>query len=212
MVGGPKLRRTETIEPIRSFAYYPRLPSWGHREKWCACLLPRPLTSDPRPLALDFDVQRCSRRCAVTGRELQPGESFYSALIPSGATVVRHDFSLEAWQGPPAEALGWWKSQIPTAETKKTQWAPNDVMLELFDELAGQPDRSDLRYMLTLLLIRRRVFRLEETERDSSGRQTLLVYCPRRQTDYKVPVAMPDGLRAQQIQQSLAQLLFRAAA
>jgi hypothetical protein len=111
---------------------------------------------------------------------------------------VRQDYSIEAWQAPPAEALGWWKSQIPTAETKKTQWAPNDVMLELFDELAGQPDRSDLRYVLTLLLIRRRVFRLEETERDSSGRQTLLVYCPRRQTDYKVPVAMPDGLRAQQ--------------
>ena len=113
---------------------------------------------------MDFDVQRCSRRCAVTGRELQPGEWFYSALIPSGASVVRQDYSIEAWQGPPAEALGWWKSQIPTAETKKTQWAPNDVMLELFDELAGQPDRSDLRYVLTLLLIRRRVFRLEETE------------------------------------------------
>jgi hypothetical protein len=179
--------------------------------KRSACPPPGPWPLAPGP-SMDFDVQRCSRRCAVSGRELQPGELFYSALIPSGATVVRQDYSLEAWQGPPAEALGWWKSQIPTAETKKTQWAPNDVMLELFDELAGQPDRSDLRYVLTLLLIRRRVFRLEETERDSSGRQTLLVYCPRRQTDYKVPVAMPDGLRAQQIQQSLAQLLFRAAA
>jgi hypothetical protein len=137
---------------------------------------------------------------------------FYSALIPSGASVVRQDYSLEAWPGPPAEALGWWKSQLPTAETNKTQWAPNDVMLELFDELTGQADRADLRYVLTLLLIRRRVFRLEDTERGASGLQTLLVYCPRRQADYKVTVSMPDGLRAQQIQQSLAQLLFRAAA
>jgi hypothetical protein len=161
---------------------------------------------------LEFDVQRCSRRCTVTGRELRPGETFYSALIPSGASVVRQDYSLEAWQGPPAEALGWWKSQLPTAEMKKTQWAPNDVMLELFDELDGRPDRSDLRYVLTLLLIRRRVFRLEDTEQDAAGRQTLLVYCPRRQADYKISVVMPDGQRAQQIQQSLAQLLFRAAA
>jgi hypothetical protein len=161
---------------------------------------------------MDFDVQRCSRRCTVTDRELRPGESFYSALIPSGASVVRHDYSLEAWQGPPAEALGWWKSQLPTAEANKTQWAPNDVMLDLFDELGGQADRADLRYVLTLLLIRRRVFRLEDTEQDTNGRQTLLVYCPRRQSDYKVHVSMPDGVRAQQIQQSLAQLLFRPAA
>ncbi len=137
---------------------------------------------------------------------------FYSALVPSGASVVRQDYSLEAWPGPPADALGWWKAQLPTAETNKTQWAPNDVMLELFDELTGQADRADLRYVLTLLLIRRRVFRLEDTEQGASGLQTLLVYCPRRQADYKVTVSMPDGLRAQQIQQSLAQLLFRPAA
>ena len=113
---------------------------------------------------------------------------------------------------PSAEALGWWKSQVPTAETKKTQWAPNDVMLGLFDELADAPDRADMRYVLALLLIRRRVLRLEETQRDEHEREMLLVYCPRRQTDYKVPVAMPDGDRAKQIQHSLAQLLFRDAA
>lgn len=161
---------------------------------------------------MDFDVQRCSRRCVVTGRELAPGETYYSALIASGATVERRDYSSEAWVGPPDEALGWWKSQVPTAETKKSAWAPNDVMLELFDELAEAADRADMRYVLALLLIRRRVLRLEETERDNQGRETLLVYCPRRQTDYRVPVVMPDGERAEQIQQTLGQLLFREAA
>lgn len=137
---------------------------------------------------------------------------YYSALIASGATVERRDYSSEAWSGPPDEALGWWKSQVPTAETKKAAWAPNDVMLELFDELAEAADRADMRYVLALLLIRRRVLRLEETERDNQGREALLVYCPRRQTDYRVPVVMPDGERAEQIQQTLGQLLFREAA
>jgi hypothetical protein len=161
---------------------------------------------------LDFDVQRCSRRCAVTGRELSPGETYYSALIPAGANVERRDYSSGAWAGPPDEALGWWKSQVPTAETKKAAWAPNDVMLELFDELSEAPDRADMRYVLALLLIRRRVLRLEETERDKQGHETLLVYCPRRQADYRVSVVMPDGERAERIQQTLGQLLFREAA
>jgi hypothetical protein len=136
---------------------------------------------------------------------------YYSALFPAGAKIERRDYSSEAWTGPPAEALGWWKSQVPTAEAKKAVWAPNDVMLELFDELGEKPDGADMRYVLALLLIRRRVLRLEENERDQQGRETLLVYCPRRQTDYRVPVVMPNGERAEQIQQTLGQLLFRGA-
>ena len=161
---------------------------------------------------MDFDLQRPSRQCTVTGREFAPGETFYSALIPAGATVLRQDYSAEAWQGPPDDALGWWKSQVPAAEVKKNQWVPNDAMLELFEELTDQPERADVRYVLALLLIRRRVLRLEETEKPAQGPETLLVYCPRRETDYKVPVVMPDGQRAAQIQQTLAQLLFREAA
>jgi len=148
----------------------------------------------------------------ITGRELAPGETYYSALISAGANVERRDYSSEAWTGPPEEALGWWKSQVPTAETKKAAWAPNDVMLELFNELAHSEDRVDMRYVLALLLIRRRVLRLEETERDREGHEALLVYCPRLQADYRVSVVMPDGQRAEQIQETLGQLLFRKAA
>ena len=105
---------------------------------------------------MDFEVQRCTRHCAASGRELRTGEIFFSALASEGATVTRHDYSSEAWTGPPEGALGWWKSQMPALESKsrKTQWAPNDVMLQLFDELADQPQRADMRYVLTLLLVR----------------------------------------------------------
>ena len=34
---------------------------------------------------LDFEVQRCTRRCAATDRELKPGETFYSTLVVVGA-------------------------------------------------------------------------------------------------------------------------------
>lgn len=161
---------------------------------------------------MDFEVQRFTRRCVVTERELAPGETFYSALIPAGAHVERHDYSSEAWPGPPEESLGWWKSQVPTAETKKPQWAPNDVMLDFFERLAETPERGDMRYVLALLLIRRRVLRLEDTDKNEHGHETLLVYCPRRETDFRVPVIMPDAARTQQIQQELAELLFRKAA
>lgn len=161
---------------------------------------------------LDFEIQRCSRRCAATDRELAPGEVFYSVLIAEGADVVRYDYSPEAWQGPPEEAIGWWKSTMPEPSSKRVNWAPNDVLLDYFQQLQTQDQQADTCYILTLLLIRRRIFRLEESEVDPSGREQLVVFCPRNEVEYRVPVDSPSEPRIAQIQEELARLLFSEAA
>lgn len=160
---------------------------------------------------MDFDVQGCTRHCAATGREFAPGEEFYSALMPQGAEVVRQDYSVDAWQGPPADAIGWWKSQMPTPQSNRAQWAPNDVMLHLFDELADDPQKQDMRYVLALLLVRRRVFRMEETEEGEAGGEEMVLYCPRRDATYHVPETPPREERVAEIQAELGGLLFTRA-
>jgi hypothetical protein len=156
---------------------------------------------------MDYEVQRSARHCSVTGREFAPGESYYSVLMGEGEQLKRIDYGADAWQGPPPEAVGWWKSQIPDRNALRKRWAPNDVMLNFWDELAEQPERQDMRYVLTLLLVRRRVFRLEEEKFDAEGREMLTVYCPRRETTYQVPAVLPESPRIDQIQQELAALL-----
>lgn len=158
---------------------------------------------------MDYEVQRSARHCSVTGREFGPGDVFYSVLTTDGATLCRTDYSPEAWQGPPAECVGWWKSQIPDRTSARKHWAPNDVMLQFWDELAEQPDRQDMRYVLTLLLVRRRVFRLEEEKNNATDGDMpwLTVYCPRREATYRVAVAPPDPQRVEAIQEELAAML-----
>ncbi|MEE8450371.1 MAG: hypothetical protein V3R99_00600 [Thermoguttaceae bacterium] len=156
---------------------------------------------------MDYEVQRCTRHCETSGRDLVPGESFYSVLVAEGAELRRYDYSLEVWQGPPPGTVGWWKSQIPDRNAQRKHWAPNDVILHFFDELGRQPDKQDMRYVLSLLLVRRRVMRLEESETDEQGREMIVLYCPRREATYKVPVATPDETRAEAIQEELAKLL-----
>ncbi len=157
---------------------------------------------------IDYEVQRCTRHCAASGRELQPGEEFYSTLTAEGAQVVRRDYAAEVWQGPPEETLGWWKSHMPERDAKKLHWAPNDVMLELLESLESRPEKQDMRYVLSLLLVRRRVLRWEETERDQAGHEVSVLYCPRRETTYRVTTVMPDDARTVEIQDELAQLLI----
>ncbi len=94
-----------------------------------------------------------------TDRELQPGDVFYSVLVAEGAAVVRRDYLADTWEGPPPNAIGIWKSQVPDVHNKKMHWAPNDVILHYFEQLASEPDKADIRYVLALLMVRRRIVR-----------------------------------------------------
>jgi hypothetical protein len=169
----------------------------------------------------DFEIQRCTRRCAATERPLEPGEECFSLLVADGAAVSRHDFSTEAWRGPPEHAIGWWKTRVPEPNAKKIKLAPNEVLLNFFDQLADQPANEDMRYVLALLLLRRRVLRLEttaaadDTWAGQRGRppktESIFLSCPKRDASYEVAVAMPDEQRIDEIQQQLSELLLAGA-
>lgn len=163
-------------------------------------------------MQLDFEFQRSTRRCAATDRPLEPGEVCYSVLEMHGAEIVRKDFAASAWPGPPAEAFGWWKSRVPEPHVRKVKLAPNEVLLELLDQLAEQPDNDDMRYVLALLLVRRRVLRadvptLSEGPSPANDAGTLTVFCPLREATYEVPVVMPSDDRIEEIQRQLSELL-----
>jgi hypothetical protein len=158
-----------------------------------------------------YEIQRCTRRCAASGRELAEGEAFFSVLISEGAQVQRYDYAAAAWTGPPEKAIGWWKSQMPSRDAKKSHLAPSEALLEFFVGLADQPEQQDLRYVLALLLVRRRILRLEETGQDPDGSEVLALYCPRDESQHRVHVALPDESRAAQIEAELDRLLFAKA-
>lgn len=156
---------------------------------------------------MDYEIQHSDRCCSVTGRTFVPGDVYYSVVMAEGAGLRRCDYAAEAWQGPPADAVGWWKAEVPPRNAARKHWAPNDVMLHFWEELADCPDKQDMRYVLTLLLVRRRVFRVEEEGRDEQGREILVVYCARRDATYRVPAVVPEPAKVDQIQEELAALL-----
>jgi hypothetical protein len=157
---------------------------------------------------LDFEVQRCTRKCCETETILQPGDVFYSALVAHGSQVVRQDYCAAAWTGPPEGTVGWWKSQVPDIHSRKMHWAPNDVILHYFEQLEAEESQADMRYVLALLMVRRRIVRLEDTERDEQGREIFVLYCPRNEREYRVAVAELAPPRVDEMQQQLAELLF----
>jgi len=159
-------------------------------------------------MLLEFDVRTCSRRCASTDRELEPGDVYFSVLEAAGAELVRRDYGVEAWVGEPEECVGWWRSRVPAKEGAKPKLAPTDVMLNLFATLDSRPDDETFRYLLGLLLLRRRTLRRDDARRDEEGREVLKLFCPRRDEQFELIVAEPDATQTAQLQQRMIDLLY----
>jgi hypothetical protein len=155
---------------------------------------------------MDFEIQRCTRRCAASGQELAPGEVFFSVLRRHGAELVRADYASDRWAGPPDDCIGWWKSRMPDRDAGRVKLAPNDVLLQLFQQLEAVPDKQDMRFVLALLLVRRRVLQVDESSGDDPNYMTL--FCPRDESTYRVANLMPDEGRIEQIQEELARVLY----
>ncbi len=162
------------------------------------------------------DIPRCTKLCAATGQEIAPGQTVFSVLLDEDGNFKRIDYSHEGWNArqknpEPSDALvlGWWKHKIPISSEKKAKLAPNDILLALFDQLTEQPEKMEMRYVLALLLVRRRLFRLEKEEKTSNGQpwDKIIVYNPKADTTHEVLIAVPDQDRIDQVQNELATLV-----
>lgn len=114
---------------------------------------------------IEYQIQPNTRRCTATGRELKAGERYYTALLEESGQFVRQDFCTEAWQGPPPHAFSYWRGSVPLANEAAKPRFDDDLLEECFQRLEGQPEpsRVNFRYVVALLLIRRKRLRFEQT-------------------------------------------------
>lgn len=120
-----------------------------------------------------YPLARSSGVCAASGAAFAPGEPIVAALVerPGSPHLERLDFSREAWargaRPPlPARLFASWKSSHLPPEPKKNSVLSDAELTDLFEELARAGDavdsrRAGFRYLLAVLLVRRRVLRLE---------------------------------------------------
>ena len=156
---------------------------------------------------LNFDFKRSSRQCSQTDRTLQPGETFFSALLDHDGVIERLDYCVEAWKTPPENCLGWWKSKVPELGKGKIYWAPRNVLLSYFEHVRGQPSEADTAYVTALLLVQKRHLSLEESTSENNS-QVLHLKNRRDNQAYEVPVVDITPARLAEIQDELAERLF----
>jgi hypothetical protein len=114
----------------------------------------------------EWEVARVTGRCAATGRELAEGESYYAVLMETPAGLERRDFSVAAWTSPPEGTFCHWKGRIPVRQKRHGPVSLDpELLTQLFLALesADSEPMQQLRFVLGLLLLRKRLVRMEGT-------------------------------------------------
>jgi hypothetical protein len=157
---------------------------------------------------VEFDFRRSSRQCSVTGRPIERGSEFYSLLIEQAdGTFARSDISAAAWHGPPENCLGWWRCRVPELEKGRVYWAPNEVLLAVFQHALTTPGQEDIAYIMALLLVRKRILQWKETIRRDE-RSFLRLHDAKQNHDMEVAEVLLTPQRTAEIQIELAEKLF----
>lgn len=135
--------------------------------------------------APSYDIERPSGCCALTGRTFNPGEPYMATMVevenpevtcdaakPTGASVLglkRQDICWQVWQKNqrPENLFCFWKTAAPRPNQKKQLFVDNDVLMNLFLRLADadQPQRAAFRFVLGLVLMRKKCLRYNGTTR-----------------------------------------------
>lgn len=156
-----------------------------------------------------YEIAPNSRVCCVSGRPLRPGDVYYSVVLDTVTGLVRRDYAAAEWTGPPEGAIGFWRGTIPeTVQAPKRGPVPVERMLAFFDEMGEptEPERQPLRYVLALLLLRRKALRLQGMESGHDSEQMVLEHV-RTKKSYRVSDQQLSDEQIAALEAELAEVL-----
>jgi hypothetical protein len=139
---------------------------------------------------VEYAINRCTRRCQVADRALEPGEYYYSVIVSENDELKRVDIAEKSWRKPPEGAVGWWKAQIPKASQTVLKPAPDAVLL-------------------AVLLVRRHVLNEPDLFDESTEESEIWSLTdPVEGTEYRVPRCWPAKNELERLQKELYELLY----
>jgi len=131
------------------------------------------------PIDRDYKISASSRTCHVCGRRFGVGDAYYSGVVEAEADAeemfVRRDFCPDCWAPDAGAYFSFWKTRVPEPPTARPT-GPRLVdlgrLMQLFEHLADadQEQARRFRYVLALVLMRKKRLRLVTSRRVSGGR------------------------------------------
>ena len=128
-----------------------------------------------------WNIKSRSHECARTGRPFEKGEPFHTAIYFDTKTgeFIRRDLSLDAWQEETTERTpySYWRVEYVKPESAKPvveitgREGPESLLRRLVED--DNPRTENARYILTLMLERKKLLVQREAKEGENGRMLL---------------------------------------
>jgi len=122
-------------------------------------------------LSQEWNIQSRSLQCAVSGRPFEKGEKVFSALYWREGQYVRVDLNEESWKArnDNIEPLSAWQTEFVPPPPAPPETLKKDDAESLLRRLISENAAStrNARYILSLMLERKKVVRQIERQRNS---------------------------------------------
>ncbi len=119
-----------------------------------------------------YSIAKAQGKCHVCGRDVAPGEKLMAALRETPATLERLDVCPSCWENfDRKDLLGFWQATVRPPTARKNVFVDDEVLCELFERLddAAEPAKVNFRFVLGLILMRKRRIVYESTRHEEAS-------------------------------------------
>jgi hypothetical protein len=162
----------------------------------------------------EWSIQSRSERCSATGAPFQEGEFFYTLLFDEKEGLRREDLSEEAWKARDSsrEPYSFWRSKFelppPAAPEALGKQTAEDLLRAFMQQ--NSPQHASVRYILALMLERKRLLKQVEAHRNEQGERTLIYEHAKTGEVFVIPEPTLRLDQMEQVQTEVAALLTQA--
>ncbi|MEZ6196026.1 MAG: hypothetical protein R3F20_09930 [Planctomycetota bacterium] len=109
--------------------------------------------------------------CCLTGRVFGEGDEYVSALEATDEGLQRRDYDPDHFEEGRPEVFAFWRHRVAHDDEDKPRPLDINFLADFFRRLQANPggDQREVAYIVSLLLIRKKILALEGNASDEAG-------------------------------------------
>ncbi|MGE4286289.1 MAG: hypothetical protein AB7F23_06720 [Phycisphaerae bacterium] len=116
----------------------------------------------------DWTISKSGGICCRCEKQFEEHEQFFAALSVCADGFKRLDVCADCWEKDRPLAFYFWKTKHSSEEDNRNKFIDDDMLFDLFEGLeeSTEPDKLNFRFVLMLVLMRKRMLRYNNTIRE----------------------------------------------
>jgi hypothetical protein len=159
----------------------------------------------------EYNITKTTAVCTACGRQLQADEEFTATLKEAGEEFQREDFCPACWEsrGEKDTDVAVWRTHVPRAQEKKKVFVDDELLINFFERLGAseEPVKVNFRFVLALVLMRKRLLAYDRMERGEGGREVWTMHFRGTATPVQVVNPQMDEEKIAEVSRHLGEIL-----